>query len=170
MMFKLASFAVSLLLAVSVFADPSFSCGNNPTTDELLAAEKKFVLPDAASPSRRSGDAAEAVTINVYFHVIAKDNTVAGGNIPYVLFPAIRPSKHSCAMCNSDALIQQQMNVLNQDYSRIPTGLSWRLVSVDRTIRPLWATSLTDGSPQEQQMKRTLRKGGPADLNVYTVL
>lgn len=77
-------------------------------------------------------------------------------------------SDHSCATNNSDSLIQQQMNVLNNDYAR--TGLSWRLAGVDRTINSQWANGLTDGSSQEAAMKKTLRKGGVADLNVYTVV
>lgn len=78
------------------------------------------------------------------------------------------PSKHSCAANNSDSLIEQQMDVLNSDFAS--TGLSWRLASVDRTINPRWANDLTAGSIEEAEMTQTFRRGGLADLNVYTVM
>lgn len=82
-----------------------------------------------------------ASTVNVYFHVVKKDSTVAGGNIP-------------------DSWITAQMNVLNQAYS----NFSFNLVSVDRTTNSQWFTGKS-----ESKMKSTLRKGTCADLNVYTI-
>ncbi|KAG6816715.1 hypothetical protein H0H87_003575 [Tephrocybe sp. NHM501043] len=62
------------------------------------------------------------------------------------------------------------MDVFNQDSARAALGVTWRLVGIDRTINPNWANGLTDGSAQEQQMKTSLRTGGPNVLNIYTVL
>lgn len=54
-------------------------CGNNPTGDDLLTMVEKFVFNNTASPLKR---AANAATIQVAWHVIARDNTPQGGNIP----------------------------------------------------------------------------------------
>ncbi|KAG6918293.1 hypothetical protein DXG01_015385 [Tephrocybe rancida] len=162
-MLKLTSLTVALILAVSAFADPLFSCGSHPTVDELRAIEKEIGISNIALPSRRSDGAADAATLNVIFHVVYANNTVAGGNIPYVLFPATSTIEAPLP----DSLIQQQIQVFNQDYNKF--GITWRLAGIDRTLNPNWANGLTEGSSQEQQMKTALRKGGPADLNVYGV-
>lgn len=54
-------------------------------------------------------------------HVITKNDTLEGGNIP-------------------DAQITAQMNVLNADYAK--TGLSFNLVSTTRTRNESWFNDL----------------------------
>jgi len=61
--------------------------------------------------------------------------------------------------------IQDQINVLNAAYAS--TGWSFNLVSVDTTVNNTWAT-MTPGSSAETQAKTALRKGGKADLNIYS--
>jgi hypothetical protein len=80
-------------------------------------------------------------TINVYFHVITKNSTVEGGNIP-------------------DSWITAQMAVLNSAF----TNFSFNLVSVDRTTNSTW---FNGGA--EKAMKTALRQGGCEALNVYTL-
>ena len=55
-------------------------CGTSISEERLLAAEKHF--SDNAVSKEFFTDAAAAATVPVYFHVISKDSTVAGGNVP----------------------------------------------------------------------------------------
>jgi hypothetical protein len=82
--------------------------------------------------------------IDVYFHVIT--NTSGDGDV-------------------SNAMINEQINVLNVGFA--PTGWSFRLVSTDRTANNSWYT-MSIGSAAEAEAKSALRKGGAADLNIYT--
>lgn len=78
--------------------------------------------------------------------------------------------KNSCAVGDSDGVIQQQINVLNQDATRARTGLSFQLTGIDRTLNPTWAGgAVGDGTQEEYKMKTALRKGNVATLNVYSV-
>lgn len=79
-------------------------------------------------------------TVNVYFHVIRKDKTKAGGNIP-------------------SQWITDQMTILNNAYPNI----TFNLVSTDRTTKATWFRG-----ENERQMKTALRKGNCSDLNIYT--
>jgi hypothetical protein len=63
--------------------------------------------------------------------------------------------------------VQAQLAVLNQDLAKY--NLSFQLAGIDRTINTPWADGVGDGTAEEVQMKTALRKGGPADLNVYIV-
>lgn len=95
-----------------------------------------------------------SVTVNVYVHVVRKDLTVAGGNIP-------------------DSQIDAQIQVLNDSYAGRTGGLgtatafTFVKAGVDRTTNSQWF-SLRQGSKQEKDMKAALRQGGKADLNLYT--
>ena len=82
-------------------------------------------------------------------------------------------------------MIQSQVDVLNKDYNA--TGLQFVLKNTSRTVNATW---FQEAGPEEYvilslssepsliplcfrqlqtDMKSTLRKGGPNDLNVYTV-
>ncbi|PPQ99673.1 hypothetical protein CVT24_009745 [Panaeolus cyanescens] len=87
-------------------------------------------------------------TINVYFHVVAENNTREGGNVP-------------------DAMIQNQIASLNNDY--LPAGLTFRLVQTDRTVNAAWYRRAYIGNAESTQMTSALSKGTGADLNIYTV-
>jgi hypothetical protein len=141
------SLSISLLGAVaSVIAlttpFSNMECGNQPSNDVVRLIEADFPAYNVDSDVHPT-----AVTLNVIFHVIAKDNTFQGGNI-------------------LDAQIQKQIQVLNQDFAQ--TGITYRLVAIDRTINPNWFDIAANGAPQ-RQMKQTLRKGSVADLNIYSV-
>jgi pregnancy-associated plasma protein-A len=92
------------------------------------------------------------VTIPVAFHVIMKDSTYAGGNVP-------------------DSQIDAQIDVLNDSYSGRTDGAStpfrFKLVSVDRTVNPSWF-NLGPGTGGERAAKEALRVGGADTLNIYT--
>ncbi|WP_374968584.1 zinc metalloprotease [Terrabacter sp. BE26] len=61
--------------------------------------------------------------------------------------------------------ISSQVSVLNQAYSG--TGLSFTLAGSDSTSNAAWYT-VTPGSAAEKRMKKALRKGTMADLNLYS--
>ncbi|SCE86852.1 zinc metalloprotease [Micromonospora mirobrigensis] len=92
-----------------------------------------------------------SVTIPVVVHVIQRDSTRAGGNIP-------------------DSLITSQINVLNQAYSGATggaaTAFSFQLQKINRVTNPSWYP-IVQGSTAERNMKSTLREGGKNTLNMY---
>jgi hypothetical protein len=96
--------------------------------------------------------AAGATTIRVAFHVISKDTTVAGGNLPA-------------------SRINAQIQVLNQAYAGstggAATGFRFSLASTSRTVNAKWF-NLAEGSRAEQAMKAALHVGGAGTLNVYS--
>ncbi|MEV2237686.1 zinc metalloprotease [Micromonospora sp. NPDC049891] len=95
--------------------------------------------------------AAASVTIPVVVHVIRKDTTRAGGNIP-------------------DSMIQSQINVLNQSFSGATggaaTAFAFQLQSINRVTNTSWYP-IRQGSTAERQMKTQLRQGNKATLNIY---
>ena len=111
---------------------------------------------------RAARAAGEVVTVPVAFHVVRKNATVAGGNIPR-------------------AWIDAQIDVLNDSFrgrtGGADTGFRFVLDSVDRTTQPQWFNlipangderRLFRGSGKEIKMKQALHEGGADTLNVYT--
>ena len=64
-------------------------------------------------------------------------------------------------------MIQDQIDVLNEDYSA--SGLTFTLAATTRTVNSQWFNQVGPDSSLQTTMKKTLRQGGKADLNVYTV-
>ncbi len=95
--------------------------------------------PTLAQRAAAPGD----TTIPVAFHVIRKDTTLAGGNVP-------------------DSQIAAQIQVLNQAFGGstggASTGFRFTLRSTSRTTNARWF-SLSSGSRNEQQMKRRSASG-----------
>lgn len=124
---------------------------------ELTAAQVARRERELASEyARRSGIAPLAVrlgqiTVPVVVHVIARDETRAGGNIP-------------------QSMIDEQIRVLNDSYGG-RTGGAWtpfrfRLRKVNRVVDPAWYPIVLE-SAAERQMKKALRVGGAKTLNLY---
>ncbi|MGH2681390.1 MAG: zinc metalloprotease [Actinomycetota bacterium] len=92
-----------------------------------------------------------AVTVNVWIHVIRKDLTVAGGNLP-------------------QSRIQDQMDVLNTSFAGTTggaaTGFRFNLAGVTRTTSQKWF-NLTSNA-KDREIKQALKVGGPETLNIYT--
>ncbi|KDE06386.1 hypothetical protein MVLG_03293 [Microbotryum lychnidis-dioicae p1A1 Lamole] len=107
------------------------------------------------SSSSDSGNHRAAVTtvvapkqIKVYFHVVRKDKTVAGGNL-------------------SPRAIAGQIAALNADFRA--SGFNFTLAGTDFTTNRDYFESAGPESTQQTAMKNQLYKGGPSDLNLYSV-
>jgi hypothetical protein len=142
----------------SVNAGRAAAGGNRKDPHELTAAQTRAMESDlsralaakgytkaqgGAAKKPGGGGAFSATTVNVYWHVIT-DGT-------------------NGKLTSSD--ISGQLSVLNSAYSG--TGFSFSLAGTDTTTNSQWY-NLRNGSKQERDMKRTLRKGTMADLNVYS--
>lgn len=93
-----------------------------------------------------AGLAFAPATVNVYMHVINAGTGVSNGDV-------------------TDQMIADQIAVLNQAYGT--SGLTFQLVSTDRTTNATWYT-MSPGSAIEQQAKSALRRGSAQDLNIYS--
>jgi hypothetical protein len=113
----------------------------------VVANEQLFQLTVAAQSGYRTL-AVGSPNVNVYWHVISQDSSVAGGNIP-------------------DFRIANQMRVLNADYAS--TGLKFTLAGTTRDVNSDWFNNAFPDNPQEAAMKKKLRKGTARDLNIYSV-
>jgi hypothetical protein len=118
-------------------------CGSHLEAHEAAEMEARFQEDYA---QRSFGADATGGTINVYFHVIRKGTGIANGDV-------------------SDAMINNQINVLNAAYAG--TGWSFSLVSVDRTTNTTWY-NMGYGSTAERNAKQALRQGSADDLNIYS--
>ncbi|KAL2074980.1 hypothetical protein VTL71DRAFT_8760 [Oculimacula yallundae] len=104
-------------------------------TDSFRAA----ALPVTSIEPWQLGD----ITVKTWIHVVAVDQTVAGGWIP-------------------ESQLIAQMAVLNENFA--PNHIKFTLEGITRTINRQWSTDTT-GS--EIQMKSALRKGDYKTLNLY---
>ncbi|KAG6864297.1 hypothetical protein C0991_010768 [Blastosporella zonata] len=147
----LVSFALSLLLATSAFANPLEArtrvCGTVPTGDAVAIMEKHFQENQVGGSEKQNG-ASALRTIQVYWHVISADDTLAGGNLPA-------------------SQIEEQISVMNKGYASI--GIRWALKKTTHTVNPDWFSNVGPETDQQTAMKTQLRQGGSADLNVYSV-
>ncbi|WP_319460656.1 zinc metalloprotease [Micromonospora sp. RTP1Z1] len=172
----LSTAAVGVVPAASVLsAAPGASCaeptdvhsdarvkkGGSAKLDpnELTAKQVRDREADLASALReranfRAGAGAAplaTVTIPVVVHVIQRDTTRAGGNIP-------------------DSLVTAQIDVLNKAYAGTtggaPTAFGFQLQKVQHVTNAAWYP-IVQGSSAERQMKSSLREGGKNTLNLY---
>ncbi|KAJ7692459.1 hypothetical protein B0H17DRAFT_541189 [Mycena rosella] len=139
--------ATLLLAASSVFAAAPRGryCGTNITDEALIAAEAHFAAHKVVHAATLEPLVA---TLNVYFHVVSKDSTLAGGNVPASQLTA-------------------QVAAMNDAYSG--TGITWVLAGTTRTVNAAWFNTAGPDTSVQTSMKNSLRTGGVADLNVYTV-
>ena len=107
----------------------------------------------AASTARSS---TRTVTVPVAFHVIRKNATAGGGDLP-------------------QGQVNAQIDVLNAAYQS--SGFRFALVSTTRTTESSWFNMVSGvssqpryerGSAKEHKMKGALYQGGPRTLNMYT--
>ncbi|KAF9450893.1 metalloprotease [Macrolepiota fuliginosa MF-IS2] len=138
----------TLLAASAVFAIPSNltrrTCGSELSDAQVAHFEADFAAKKVAVPEV----SIFAATIPVYFHVIQKDTTLSGGNIP-------------------DSQITNQISVMNSAYTG--SGLTFSLAGIDHTTNANWFSTVGPSGSAQTSMKSSLRKGGANALNVYTV-
>ncbi|MER7460384.1 zinc metalloprotease [Micromonospora sp. NPDC126480] len=95
--------------------------------------------------------AAASITVPVVVHVIQRDSTRAGGNIP-------------------DSMINSQITVLNNSFSGATGGAAtafrFQVQKINRVTNPSWYP-IVQGSSAERSMKTSLRTGGKSTLNLY---
>lgn len=128
------------LLASSAAAKRS--CGTpNATAEQIQVAQNLQILEAEAGFGESSLAAAATINIKVYWHVTATAQTVAGGYL-------------------TQATLNRQLAVLNTAYA--PHGISFTQAGVDWTVNSNYANDKA-----ELAMKKALRKGTYADLNVY---
>ncbi|CAE6400802.1 unnamed protein product [Rhizoctonia solani] len=120
------------------------TCGTELNQTVVSAAEYDFA-------TRRAGGTPKITcyeTVNVYWHVIRANNTLAGGDLP-------------------ESQITESIKATNSHYAGL--GIKLKLAGVDRTTNETWFKYVAPRLPTNTAMKNLLRKGGAADLNVYTV-
>ncbi|KAJ3211178.1 hypothetical protein HDU67_004737 [Dinochytrium kinnereticum] len=142
--FLLASLAAAASALPEVFSrrgcgTPGFDAVKGPLLEKELS---DFMESQAFNQSFTT---LAAKTVNVYWHVIT--DTAGRGAV-------------------SDAAISSQIRVLNSDFAG---NYNFVLAATDRTVNTQWFTSAGPSSSQQTAMKRALRRGTAADLNVYTV-
>ncbi|KAJ6580018.1 metalloprotease [Mycena vulgaris] len=135
----------SFLLASSlVLGGPTIGrhrgCATHIDNEDIVGAERHF---DA---HRNQTAKISNAAVKVYWHVISKDSTAAGGNIP-------------------DSQISNQISVMNKDYAG---NIAWTLAGTTRAVNADWFNNAGPSTSQQTAMKAS-RQGGKGDLNVYCV-
>jgi hypothetical protein len=113
------------------------------STTDLDETKKALVEQDLSAP--HFGAVASGGNVKVYLHVINSGTGIANGDL-------------------TAAMIADQLSVLNKAYA----GSKWTftLAGTDRTTNATWFANCYGTA--ETAMKTALRKGGAADLNLYT--
>lgn len=115
---------------------------NRALTAKGMAQNSRGAVTRAGSGKSSAAVAFTPVTVDVYFHTITNGSRGA----------------------ISSSAIANQVAVLNSAYSG--SGFSFQLRSADTTSNASWY-GVTQGSSAERSMKKALRKGGAAALNLY---
>ncbi|KAI3317849.1 metalloprotease [Xylariaceae sp. AK1471] len=116
-------------------------CGTPEPTKQQLAESRAMLEKERIALAKGEGRALATFNVNTYFHVVASSTSLSGGYL-------------------TQTMLNNQLAVMNSAYS--PHGITFSLVSSDWTVNSNWAA---DGA--EQAMKKALRKGTYADLNIY---
>lgn len=146
MKLKLLVLVCALLLAVPLFGGQPERCGTRQPSDEEIAAIEQAV--------QRGQKGKTSAVVDVWVHVISAGAGYANGEI-------------------SDAMIREQMRVLDESYNGrtggANTGFGFELVGVTRTTNATWFSQTAFDLDVEMEMKTALRRGGPGTLNIYTL-
>ncbi|KAK6505639.1 hypothetical protein TWF481_007530 [Arthrobotrys musiformis] len=141
-----ASLILMPLLALAAAAQRK--CGSTKVPGALKEQARAFQRANARSSFPAAVAANRTLVIETYFHVIASDETEENGWVP-------------------EEKLQKQLEVMNDNYKQ--TGVRFSLKDTTRTVNKEWAVAPVDEDDKtvELAMKRKLRKGGYAALNVY---
>lgn len=138
--FVAAAALASFVNAVAI--EPGrFGCGAPEPTQEQLQVAEAFSVIEAEQAGNSTLVARQALTVDVYFHVVAASTSLSDGYV-------------------TDTQLANQLKVLNENFA--PNGISFVLKGTDRTVNSNWAS---DGN--ELAMKKALRKGTYRSLNIY---
>jgi len=124
-------------------AGRSRECGVQVSSQRHREGERLFKTHRIAPVAENA-----TATLDIHFHVVYANETMEGGYL-------------------SDQRIYDQLGVMNRDYNS--TGIQWNLRSISRIQSPEWFLNISPSSTGELAMKGVYRRGGKADLNVYTV-
>jgi hypothetical protein len=124
------------------------NCGTYVSPEDVSIKEKAFTSLLAENDNRVLIEAVSNYTIPVNFHVVYASRNISGGYIP-------------------DSQIQNQIDVLNRDYSE--TGLNFQLMNTTRTMNANWFRRAAPETPEQTEMKTALRQGTVSTLNLYSV-
>jgi len=139
-------FSVQALVARNATVEPR-TCGSDLSEDDIRVAESDFT--EALKTYKADEDSAKGPTvISTYWHVIYASKTYAGGYL-------------------TASQISKQIVQMNKDYTG--SGVQFKHVWTDYTYNPTWFNSVGPSSSYQTAMKKKLRKGGKAALNVYSV-
>jgi hypothetical protein len=108
---------------------------------DMAAAEANGTLPSTPAAAFGASAVTAAITVPVYFHVVAINKTPAGGYLTAVQLSA-------------------QIDYMNGAFSA--TGYQFTLAGTDYTVNTNWANDKS-----ELTMKKALRKGGYNAVNIY---
>ncbi|TFK19391.1 metalloprotease [Coprinopsis marcescibilis] len=122
------------------------TCGSTPSAQAVAIAEHHFSQHRAVGT--QSVQTYSDGVINVHFHSIHSGPALTQGYVP-------------------DSQIVDQISVLNHDFRN--TGLSFVLVNTTRILNADWFLRAAPWTLQQNDMKTTLRAGGAAELNIYSV-
>ena len=138
---------------------PAAPEGKIPRDDVFKVKKDPLATWVAANRSRARAAVAADTTISVpvAFHVVRKDRTLAGGNVPL-------------------SQIRRQVLVLNEAFA--DAGFRFVLTKVTRTTKPSWfhlpytngsgEPRYFRGSSKEIAMKKALHTGDSETLNIYS--
>ncbi|KAF3909050.1 Ulilysin [Orbilia brochopaga] len=141
-----ASLVLMPLLAVAAAAQRR--CGTTKVPPGLKATAKAFQRANARTEWVAQSYANRTITVETYFHVVASDETEENGYVP-------------------EDKLKKQYEVMNEHYKS--TGVVFDLKNISWTVNKDWSSFSVDADDKttEIAMKKTLRKGGYAALNVY---
>ena len=131
--------------------------GNRCTADKPSSAwieESSRIVSQWRSKNKLGLNDEATINVDMYFHVISAYDDDNNNN----------EDNDNDDSSVSDEQLQNQMDLLNESYR--PYGFSFTLKGTTRTNNPEWYTAIPS-SLVAGEMKRTLRVGGAATLNVY---
>lgn len=136
----------SAICAPTAAAPEKERCGTRqPSIEEIEQTEQRIV---------RTRKVKTTDTIPVWVHVINQGSGFANGDL-------------------SESMIRAQIRVLDDAFAGrtggAGTGLGFQLAGVTRTTNQAWFESMASDFEVELEAKRSLRRGGPETLNIYTV-
>ncbi|KAL2158250.1 hypothetical protein VTH06DRAFT_4570 [Thermothelomyces fergusii] len=121
----------------------TFACGAPEPDAEHIRISQQFAAQEAELLASGNLTTQATISVDVYFHVVARSTSLSGGYIP-------------------DSQLSAQLQVLNQAYA--PHGIQFVHKGTTRTVNANWAD---DTKGYEMEMKRALRQGSYSTLNLY---